>query len=130
MLNARTGATMHQYCQAFERRSLVLGKRGKDKADGAIHARARAYEIVCDLRYSERTVILLGEAVRAAFDHALGGKLPPVLIHPTETGGIIFRQIPHPLVAGAWYNDSENTKLIELLLEELYVRSHGSVEKV
>jgi hypothetical protein len=130
MLNARTGASPREYCEAFERRSLVRGERGKDKADGAIFTRARAYEIVCSLRYSGRTVVLLGEAVREAFNIALDNKLPPVLIHPQEAGGIVWRQIPHPLGSAPWYNDSDNQKLVELLLEELYVRSSRDVEKV
>ena len=127
MLNKRTGASMDQYRHAFERHHLVRNE-GRDM----MQAQAKAYEIVCDLSHTGRTVVLLGNSVRSVFDTVTGGNLPPVLIHPQETGGIWFRQIPHPVVATTWYNELDNQKLVELLMEELYVgsRSTRSLEKV
>jgi hypothetical protein len=116
MLNARTGAFRQHYLDTFERRNLVRGLE-YDK----LKARARAHEMVMELRDSGRTVVLLGQDVRRAFDHALGGALPPVLIHPTVAGGCTWRQIPHPSGRNLYYNDPENRKVVELLMEELYV---------
>lgn len=121
MLQARTGATMRQYVDSFERRNLVRGKEWDQLA-----ARARAFEVVCELRGSGRTVVLLGNAVRDAFDWTLRNgsqceSLPPVLVHPQVIGGVTWRQIPHPSGMNRWYNTEENRKVVELLMEELYV---------
>jgi len=124
MLSARTGATMRQYLETFERRNLVRGA-----AFDKVQARAKAYEYVVELRDSGRTVVLLGNEVRRAFDFVLRGDgslfgdegLPPVLVHPTVIGGVTWRQIPHPSGLNRWYNEPENVKVVELLLEELYL---------
>lgn len=127
MLNERTGASRRAYLDSFDRRNLVVA-RTYDRT----HARARAYELMCELRDSGRTIVLLGQEVRAAFDFVLksaapfqlGDKpigLPPLIIHPQEAGGCTWRQIPHPSGRNLWYNDPENRKVVELLLEELYV---------
>src|SRR5688500_427358 len=63
MLNARTGASRQTYLECFERRNLVRGLEWDRLA-----ARARAYEMVQELRGSGRTVVLLGQSVREAFD--------------------------------------------------------------
>lgn len=111
MLAARTGAKMTEYRDTFERRNLVRGVTF-DK----LHAKARAHEITCELENSGRTIVLLGQDVRKAFGH------PPVLIHPQVIGGCTWRQIPHPSGRNMYYNDPENKKVVELLLEELYVQ--------
>jgi hypothetical protein len=133
ILHARTGASMSQYRDAFERRNLVRGLE-YDR----IAARARAYETVLELRGSGRTVVLLGNAVREAFHYVLRDGvllgntdyttgLPPLLVHPQEAGGCIWRQIPHPSGRNLWYNEQKNVKVVELLMEELYV---GYIEYV
>lgn len=131
MLHSRTGASMRQYVDAFERRNLVVGKEWDRLA-----ARARAYEVVCELRDSGRTVVVLGQEVRAAFDYVIGGDgwanlsndrggLPPLLVHPQQAAGCTWRQVPHPSGLNRWYNDPKNVKLVELLMEELYVEYTG-----
>ncbi len=97
-------------------------------------ARARAYEMVCELRGSGRTVVLLGQSVREAFDYVMGDDtrvhvgdlagLPPLLVHPQMAGGCTWRQIPHPTGRNLFYNDPDNRKVVELLMEELYVEYH------
>jgi len=97
MLNARTGATMIQYEQAFERRALT-----KD-----------IIALLKELRDTGRTVLLLG-------DHTFN--IPPILVHPQWIAGCIWRQIPNPAVDVAWYNEPHNRVIVELLLEELYLK--------
>ncbi len=117
MLSERTGATMRQYRDTFDRTNLV---RGQDY-DGT-RARARAHELTIALENSGRTVVLLGQAVRAAFGH------PRLLVHPQEIGGCTWRQVPHPSGRCLWYNDAENRKVVAMLLEELYVEYHRKME--
>lgn len=130
MLNERTGATFSDYIRTFERRNLVRGMRYDRNS-----ARARAYEMLCELRGSGRTVVLLGAAVREAFHFCLKDSgdlltssptigeagLPPLLVHPQEAGGCTWRQIPHPSGRNLWYNESKNREVVALLMEELYV---------
>src|ERR1700726_3647146 len=66
MLHARTGATMRQYVDAFERRNLVRGREWD-----RIAARARALEVVVELVGTGRTIVLLGQEVRAACHYVL-----------------------------------------------------------
>lgn len=135
MLNSRTGATMRNYLETFERRNLVRAP-AYDKLAG----RARAYEIITELKNSHRTVVLLGNVVREAVDWAFrndhgrmlfGGAsgLPPLLVHPQEVGGCIWRQIPHPSGRNLFYNDEKNRELVALLLEELYLSYNGLTTK-
>lgn len=132
LLNARTSASRVQYLDSFERRNLVRGPMWDQLA-----ARARAYEVVCELRDSGRTIVLLGQEVRMAFDFALRddvpsprlgawdtGGLPPLLIHPQQAAGCTWRQVPHPSARVTWYDRPENVKLVELLMEELYNEYH------
>ena len=133
MLNSRTGASMHQYLNTFERRNLVRGVEYDRLA-----ARARAHEVVQELRGSGRTVVLLGNAVREAFHFCLKNSgdllssvpvpdesgLPPLLVHPQEAGGCTWRQIPHPSGRNLFYNDAKNREVVALLMEELYVNYH------
>ncbi len=116
MLETRTGARRGQYLEAFERRNLVAGVKFDHRA-----ARPRAMEMVEELKGSGRTIVLLGNSVRECFNLALEGQLPPLLVHPTTVGGCVWRQIPHPSGLNRWYNAPENTKVVELLMEELYV---------
>lgn len=134
MLHARTGAFRQQYLDAFERRNLVRGMQFD-----RMRARASAYEFVCELSGSGRTIVLLGNAVREAFHwvlkdhgclvqsgaldcdpHEIHG-LPPVLIHPQQVAGCTWRQVPHPSGRNLWYNSEKNRHVVELLMEELYV---------
>jgi|SRR5579859_2102948 len=131
MLHERTGATMRQYLDAFERRNLVRGLEWDRVA-----ARARAYEVLCELRGSGRTVVLLGRSVQEAFDYVVKnsnglfdltstpviGKdgIPPLLVHPQEAGGCTWRQIPHPSGRNLWYNTPKNKEVVSMLMEELY----------
>jgi hypothetical protein len=115
MLNARTGALRQHYLDAFERRNLVVGPQYDHKT-----AQARAVEMVTELTGSGRTVVLLGNSVREAFDRALDGKLPALLLHPSEVAGCTWRQIPHPSGRNLWYNIPNNQRVVELLMEELY----------
>ena len=132
MLHARTGASRLMYLECFERRNLVAGREYE-----RISARARAYEIVTELRDSGRTVVLLGQEVREAFHYVLRNEvtrnwrelpegtrisgLPPLLVHPQTAVGVTWRQVPHPSGRNTWYNSRENCEVVELLMEELYV---------
>ncbi len=118
MLNERTGASRSAYLDAFERRNLV-----RHKLYDRTIARLNAADIQRELRGTGRHVVLLGREVQQAFAH------PPLLIHPQVIGGCTWRQLPHPSGRNFWYNDPDNVKLAELLLEELYVNSK-EVEKV
>lgn len=138
MLNARTGASRLAYLECFERRNLVQAKEWDH-----LTARARAYEVVQELRGSGRTVVLLGNSVREAFHYVLQDNLlvntnplpvdyniglPPLLVHPQRVGGCTWRQIPHPSGRNTWYNIVENRKVVELLMEELYVEYNARRE--
>lgn len=139
MLHARTGASRVQYLDSFERRNLVRGREWDRVA-----ARARAYEVVQELRDSGRTVVLLGQSVREAFDYVLKNNgldtwaipcgdpagIPPVLVHPRVRAGVTWRQIPHPSGRNLWYNEEENRKIVELLMEELYVEYKAGLQQV
>ena len=115
MLAERTGATMRQYVDAFERRNLVVAQRFDRQV-----AKANAALIYAELWGSGRTVVLLGQEVVRAFG------IPPVLLHPQVIGGTTWRQIPHPSGLNRWYNDAENVRLVGLLLEELYTKERES----
>jgi hypothetical protein len=115
MLNVRTSASRQSYMDSFERRNLVRGLE-YDRKMGNMRAAAT----VAELQGSGRVVVLLGQAVREAFDRALDGALPPLLIHPQEAVGCTWRQVPHPSGRNLFYNDAANAKLVELLMEELY----------
>lgn len=133
---------MREYLNAFERRNLVVGRQWDQLA-----ARARAHELVCELRDSGRTVVLLGSAVREALDYALknnvtralesavgdlgvpvhaDGGLPALLVHPQVVAGVAWRQVPHPSGLNRWYNTPKNVEVVELLMEELYDQYKGS----
>lgn len=118
ILYARTGAFRQQYLDTFERKNLVRGVIFDRKA-----AKMKARAMSAELQDSHRVVVLLGNDVRTAFGH------PRLLIHPQVIGGCTFRQLPHPSGRNLWYNDPDNLKLAELLLEELFVNYHNR-EKV
>jgi len=130
MLHQRTNASMREYVDTFERRNLV-----RAVAWDRTKARARAYETIVELRGKGRTVVLLGNAVREAFDWVLRGEglldptcaagIPPLLVHPQEAGGCTWRQIPHPSGRNLFYNDEKNREVVAMLLEELYVVYNG-----
>jgi hypothetical protein len=124
MLNERTGATITDYIRTFERRNLVRGMHYDRQ-----RARARAFEMWQELKGSGRTVVLLGAAVREAFDYVAKGQcgilqgetgIPPLLVHPQEAGGCTWRQIPHPSGRNLFYNEPKNREVVALLMEELY----------
>ena len=113
LLTARTGASRKDYLETFERRNLVRGSVFIKMA-----ARTRAAEITRELFGSGRVVVLLGREVQSAF------AIPPLLVHPQVIGGCTWRQLPHPSGRNMWYNEPENVRVAELLMEELYVQFH------
>lgn len=117
MLSARTGCSRWEYLERFERRNLVRSKL----YDKTI-ARLNAADIFRELFGTGRTVVLLGRDVQVAFGH------PPLLVHPQMIGGCTWRQIPHPSGLNRWYNNPENVRVVELLLEELYVQNRETVQ--
>lgn len=104
MLHDRCGATKAEYTRGFERLNLVIGDW--DRSD----ARAAAEEFYST--HAGRRVVLLGSAVRTAF------RLPPVLVKPITSRGVVFRQLPHPSGRCRWYNDPKNRAVAGMLLEE------------
>ena len=112
MLNARTGATKSQYMRAFDRRNLL------DRTEWcALAARDSAQGMLADLQ--GREVVVLGWIVAEAFG------LQDKIIEPFERHGVLWRRVPHPSGRNLWYKKRENTAMVELLLEELYVRSRS-----
>jgi hypothetical protein len=109
LLHLRTGASKLEFITWFERRNLVCGET-YNRTQGAV----RAQEYIEELSGSGRTVVLLGDAVRAAFD------LAPVLLHPQNLYGVTWRQIPYPSAKNLWYQVPENQHVVALLMEELY----------
>lgn len=107
MLEARTGVFRAEYIQVFERRNLVPTKEWC-----AVTANVNARSMLPEL--GGRTVLLLGNEVRKAFG------VPPLLVHPQEIGGVTWRQLPHPSGRNRWYNDPENVRLAEVLMQDLY----------
>lgn len=108
MLNTRTHVTKRQYTEVFERYILM-----------ALFARSSADEILQDIHDSGRTILLVGRMAQRAFN------LPLILIHPQSAHGCVWRQIPN--VLSSWYDSDENTMLVEMLLEELFVRHQREV---
>jgi len=100
MLYARIDVNLHQYMQGFERYNLI-----------------DAHKIINE---RGRTILLLGAEAPEAFN------IPPVLIHPQQSGGCTWRQIPHPNVDREWYNVDTNRVLVELLMEQLYEDYQGA----
>lgn len=94
------------FLAAFERHNLVRGPWSADLA------RRRARDL--RLLWRGRTVVVLGEAVRGAFD------LPRELILPVRRDDVVWRQLPHPSGRNLWFNDETCAELAALLLEELY----------
>lgn len=107
MLFARTGVSRKEYLEAFERRNLVTGVAWNAAAGRDSAARMRD-----GLR--GRVVLLLGRAVQQCFD------VPPLLVHPQYIDGVTWRQLPHPSGRNLWYNDMDNIRVAELLMEDLY----------
>lgn len=107
MLEARRPVGRAAYLRAFDRRNLVMGRLWSVEL-----ARVSAAEMRPGL--AGRTVLLLGVEVRRAFG------IPPLLLHPQEVGGVIWRQLPHPSGLCRWYNDPDNRGVAGMLLEELY----------
>lgn len=110
----RPGVLRAHYLETFERINLVDGKTwiGTD-AKGRRVLQARANSIVSAIQ--GRTAVLLGNAVRDAFG------VPPLLVHPQESRGVTWRQLPHPSGRCHWYNDPKNREVAALLFEELFL---------
>lgn len=104
MLRDCTGVSKAEYIQGFERINLVIGDW--DARD----ARAAAEEFV--RTHQGRRVVILGSSVRIAF------RLPPVLVEPVVSRGVVFRQLPHPSGRCRWYNDPKHRALAGMVLEE------------
>lgn len=120
MLYARTGASMRDYLDVFERRNLVRGLEWD-----MLGARARAFEVATELMGSGRTVVLLGQEVYKAVAYSVA--LPKILVHPQVSWGVTWRQIPHPSGRNTFYINPDNRKVVELLMEELYNEYAGRV---
>lgn len=110
MLNARTGVDEGEYLEAFERRNLLSSRSWNVRPSMAT---ALADSMIPSLQ--GRTVVLLGQTVRAAFG------VQRQLVHPVESRGVTWRQLPHPSGRCHWYNVKKNREVAELLLEELYL---------
>lgn len=105
------GVGRREYLAAFDRRNL-LHRLTWSRADAR-----RAAEEFLEVQVPEllgRTVVVLGDQVR----NLLG--LEKMLIHPVESHGVTWRQLPHPSGRCLWYNDQHCAELAALLLEELY----------
>ena len=108
MLRARTGATQEDYIGAFHRYNL-----GTEKYWNLSRARERWDDIQDDLIENFDTIVLLGAAVRlAARVH-----LPQLYVSSTMVC------IPHPSGLNRWYNSDVNRRIVEVILEELYVEA-------
>lgn len=107
LLKARTGVMRGEYLTAFDRRNLVADKRWDANVAKVTAANMRG-------ELAGRVVLLLGQAVRRAFD------VPPLLVHPQEIDGVTWRQLPHPSGRCRWYNEPDNRAVAEVLMEDLY----------
>lgn len=125
ILYPRVPLDICQFTETFEWRALVDWKNRTE-----MRQRVRAYELICELACTKRLALLLGGAVRNAFDWAIRGMergehLPPVLVHPQHVSGVTFRQLPMPRLQNSWYANPDNVRVVELLLEELYNGARG-----
>ena len=109
MLKARTGVLRVEYLRTFDRRNLVESRTWNANKRFLM---ARANAMIPSLQGC--TVVVFGNAVREAFG------LPRHLVHPLESRGVLWRQLPHPSGRSLWYNDPGHVRVAELLLEELY----------
>lgn len=105
MLHDHTGATPKEYREGFERLNLVQFRTWDPAA-----ARSAAEEFV--RMHQGRRVVVLGSSVRTAL------RLPPVLVEPVLSRGVVWRQLPHPSGRCRWYNDPKHRAVAGMLLEE------------
>ena len=111
MLRSRTGCTVQDYLQTFQRFNLVSGPRWDDMQGLASWQRMEA-----DLIENFDCIILLGRAVR----RCAGIRATDEII---ITPNLIC--LPHPSGLNRWYNDPINRAVVEILLEEVYTRAVG-----
>ncbi len=109
LLHTRTGASPGEYLEAFDRRNL-LSARVWRKPDATKAAQYWTQML------QGREVVVLGAEPRDAL------RLPVLLVHPQEIGGVTWRQLPHPSGRNLWYNVPGNREVAELLMEELYMK--------
>lgn len=120
MLHDRTGASMTQYRNAFERRNVLTGEWDTRKARQALlgvpMATASCYEEWYGTigEFRGREVVCLGTEIRDILD------LDHTWVLPQERHGATWRPIPHPSGRNHWYNDADNRETVAVLLEELY----------
>lgn len=107
---ARTGCGPIEYARAFHRYNLVT--QGKWDVDVA---RWRWQQIEAEILEGFDTIVLLGAAVR----RALGVMTEELYI----TREMIC--LPHPSGLNRWYNVEANRRVVEVLMEELYVEATG-----
>jgi hypothetical protein len=110
LLNARTGATIHDYLNTFHRYNL-----GQETKWHIENARTHWESIEESLTTEFDTIVLLGAAVR----RAAGLLLPQLYVSRT----VIC--IPHPSGLNRWYNDETNRQIVEIIMEELYTEARG-----
>lgn len=113
----RPTASRSEYCKAFDRRNLCMGSWSRRDAARAARTMAESGE------FAGRTVLLLGEEVRAAFG------VRKLYVEPQESGGVVYRQLPHPSGLCRYYNDPDFADVAALLLEELYLEGVRSLEE-
>lgn len=107
LLNQRRPVSRREYLDRFDRINLCLGTWSED------HARRRAIEL--ERTWRDRHVVLLGAAVRTAFEIPSRG---PLNIY--ERNSNTFFMLPHPSGKTIWYNDEVNRARAADLLAQLY----------
>ena len=108
MLRARTGAWRSDYLAAF-RRINVGTERHWNLERAAANWEAVREQVCAD----SDTIVLLGAAVR----RATGLFLPNLYVSES----VIC--LPHPSGLNRWYNSERNRRVVELVLEELYLET-------
>jgi hypothetical protein len=114
MVQERTGCTERDYIRVFDRMNL-LGQRTWNAT-----AARRAAPAILE-RLEGRTVMVLGEAVRAA----LGLPRSPVMTWRPHSVMRRWCTVPHPSGLNRWYNDPVNRVAVVLMMEEMYLRATG-----
>ena len=118
MLNEESGASKHEYLDAFERVNVLTGKW--------IKAEAHRSAVELQRAYTGRTILLLGRDVQQAFDAPKD--LSPLDCYRHHASLVprfttTFYLVPHPSGRNTWYNAEGNRRMVAALLGRLY-REH------